>query len=451
MDEEGQNYLDNYEDDNFDILDENQIDKVKNANYIKAENQENQENLPSNNNNLDTNINNLNNNISNNTKSEQLNNEYIINNNPQQIKVEEKSNNQNKENSKNLLNEANINDNNTINDAQITQKENPTNVATNSGNLNNDNFLENSIIGDIYKNLENLDNLYKSKINDEAIEIRIKQLAYSKLLVNIYEKDVKYLIIAYTNLGTTYLDYAYYEQAQEHLLNAFKLNEGIGENQTDELKEIQIKILINLAKCYLASNKANPAISISEKCLKMNQTLKGEDNISNTDIYYVLAKGHSEMRNFKTAVEYFSKMFAIFEQVYGFDSEKCAKVCMELGQIYEISNNLPDAIEYFKFAWEIWDKILKNSPNDEGHLMVVDVAIKLGELMEKSGNPSNSYEILKACEKKYGFTYENKKKKCIDIKKLLTKYCELSQDLDNNYIELVSLEVRYLKYFFFKF
>ena len=325
----------------------------------------------------------------------------------------------------------------------VNDNENMKQILNNNENLNNEqpeNFLETSIIGDVIKNLDNLELNIKDKSGDEAIEIRIKQLAYSKILVNIYEKEISYLIKAYTNLGVTYLENEYYEQAQEHLLTAFKLNEGV-DSQTRELQEFQVKILINLSKCYLASNKAIPSINISEKALKMNETLFGVTHISNTDIYYVLAKGNAANKNYKASVDYFSKMFEMFEQEYGFDSEKCAKVCMELGQIYEMSSNLNDAIEYFKFAWEIWEKVLKSSPSDEGYIMIVDVAIKLSELIEQSGNPTNSYEILKACENKYGSTYEKKKKKSMEIKKLLIRFSEASQDLAANYEELLGLEV----------
>lgn len=87
-----------------------------------------------------------------------------------------------------------------------------------------------------------------------------------------------------------YIDINYFEQAQEHLLNAFKLNENVSQDLNVSSKEYQIKILINLAKCYLENNKVSAALSITEKSLKMNQTLFGEEHVSNADIFYVLAK-----------------------------------------------------------------------------------------------------------------------------------------------------------------
>ena len=92
------------------------------------------------------------------------------------------------------------------------------------------------------------------------------------------------------------------------------------------MKEYQIKILINLAKCYLENEKLESALQISERSLKMNQTLFGENHISNEDIYYVLTKVKTKMKKYNISFE----KFEIYEKIYGFDSEK-TKICMEMG------------------------------------------------------------------------------------------------------------------------
>jgi tetratricopeptide (TPR) repeat protein len=151
-------------------------------------------------------------------------------------------------------------------------------------------FLEVSVINELIQNIDLIENKCKGNVGEDVVEMRIKQLAYAKLLKNVYNKDVSYLIKAYTQLGVAYLDINYFEQAQEHLLNAFKLNETSNDELNLSNKEYQIKILINLAKCYMENNKAPSALSICEKSLKMNQALLGENHVSNADIYYVLAK-----------------------------------------------------------------------------------------------------------------------------------------------------------------
>jgi tetratricopeptide (TPR) repeat protein len=155
---------------------------------------------------------------------------------------------------------------------------------------NEKNFLEISVIKELIQNIDSIENKCKGLIGEEIVDLRIKQLAYSKLLTNVYNKDIMYLIKAYTQLGISYLDINYFEQAQEHLLNAFKLNDIINDDLNISSKEYQIKILINLAKCYLENGKPTAALSICEKSLKTNKSLLGDNHVSNADIYYVLAK-----------------------------------------------------------------------------------------------------------------------------------------------------------------
>ena len=87
-------------------------------------------------------------------------------------------------------------------------------------------FLEISVIAEIIQLIEQIDNKCQGQIGEEIVNERIKQVSYSKILCNVYGKDVTYLIKAYAQLGIAYLDITYYEQAQEHLLKAFKLNEN---------------------------------------------------------------------------------------------------------------------------------------------------------------------------------------------------------------------------------
>lgn len=104
-------------------------------------------------------------------------------------------------------------------------------------------------------------------------------------------------------------------------------------------------------------------------------------------------------------------MFEIYEKLYGFDSEKSAKICMELAQIYELQADFNNAIEYYKNSYTIWEKILKEN-NSEFNLkqdnadtncneVFITISIKLAELFEKSENFQNAYEILKVVKNKY--------------------------------------------------
>ena len=67
-------------------------------------------------------------------------------------------------------------------------------------------FLEVSVISEIIQIVEQIDSKCKGQIGEDIVNERIKQLAYSKILCNVYGKDITYLIKVYTNLGIEYLD-----------------------------------------------------------------------------------------------------------------------------------------------------------------------------------------------------------------------------------------------------
>ena len=297
-------------------------------------------------------------------------------------------------------------------------------------------FLEVSVISEIIQIVEQIDSKCKDRVGEEIVNERIKQLAYSKILCNVYGKDITYLIKAYTNLGIAYLDIEYYEQAQEHLLNAFKLNENLSSDDNLSMKEYQIKILINLSKCYLESGKLETAQQISEKSLVMNKTLFGEDHVSNADIYYVLAKIHTELKNYNSAIENLGNMFKIYEKIFGYDSEKSAKISMEMGQIYEKANNIEEAIEYFDNAYKIWEKII----NDNSYEVLFQIAMKLSELYATNKKSESSYEILTKTEKEYGDKIKRSLKDRAVYQRCRIKACSYMNDINLLLQENLKLE-----------
>ena len=297
-------------------------------------------------------------------------------------------------------------------------------------------FLEVSVISEIIQTIEQIDSKCKGQIGEDIVNERIKQLAYSKILCNVYGKDITYLIKAYTNLGISYLDIEYYEQAQEHLLNAFKLNENLSNDDNLNMKEYQIKILINLSKCYLENDKLDTAQQISERSLSMNKTLFGEDHVSNADIYYILAKIHTKLKNYNTAIEDLSYMFKIYEKIYGYDSEKSAKISMEMGQIYELSENYSDAIQYYDNSYKIWEKII----NDNNYEVLFQIAMKLSELYVTCKHYEASYQYLTDTENKYGDKIKRNLKDRVVYQRCRIKACSYTNDIETLLQENLRLE-----------
>ena len=290
-------------------------------------------------------------------------------------------------------------------------------------------FLEVSVISEIIQMVEQIDSKCKGQIGEEIVNERIKQLAYSKILCNVYGKDITYLIKAYTNLGIAYLDIEYYEQAQEHLLNAFKLNENLSSDDNLSMKEYQIKILINLSKCYLEDGKGRLDIAqqISEKSLAMNKTLFGEDHVSNADIYYILSRINTKSKNYEAALKNLQSMFSIYEKIYGYNSEKSAKISMEIGQIYELAEEIKDSIEFYENSYNIWKKII----NDNNYEVLFQIAMKLSELYATIQDYRSSYEKLINTENEFGDKIKRSLKDRVIYQRCRIKACSLNNDINN--------------------
>ena len=290
-------------------------------------------------------------------------------------------------------------------------------------------FLEVSVISEIIQIVEQIDSKCKGQIGEEIVNERIKQLAYSKILCNVYGKDITYLIKAYTNLGIAYLDIEYYEQAQEHLLNAFKLNENLSSDDNLSMKEYQIKILINLSKCYLEDGKGRLDIAqqISEKSLAMNKTLFGEDHVSNADIYYILSRINTKQKNYEAALSNLQSMFGIYEKIYGYNSEKSAKISMEIGQIYELENAIKDSIDYYENSYNIWKKII----TENNYEVLFQISMKLSELYAAIEEYKTSYEKLIITEKEYGDKIKRSLKDRVIYQRCRIKACSLNNDINN--------------------
>ena len=105
------------------------------------------------------------------------------------------------------------------------------NINYDNNNFNQESdFLEISLIPEIIHSLKQIEKKIPSLSLDEIINERIHQLAYCEILVNIYNKDIIYLIKSQMNLGIAYFDKKCYSQALEHLLLASKYNEDKNNN-----------------------------------------------------------------------------------------------------------------------------------------------------------------------------------------------------------------------------
>ena len=296
--------------------------------------------------------------------------------------------------------------------------------------------LDSEIVNNIMEKIRNIQEKCEGNTSEETLNDRKAQLAYAKIATNIYNKDIKFLIEAHTELGICYLENDYFEQANEHLIDALKLNENLSSENNLNMKEYQIKISVNLARSFLKSEKYEEAEKLCEKILYINKILFGEDHPSNADIYYILSKVNLNNEKYNEAIDNLRSMYEIFEKIYGFNSDRIAKICMELARIYEIWGKMNETIEYYTNSYKIWENIIE----DDNYEILFEIAMKLSEIFKKTNNVIDSYNIIVETDDKYTNKCNRSLKDRVILQKLRIDLCSNLKDMDLYLNENLKLE-----------
>ena len=296
--------------------------------------------------------------------------------------------------------------------------------------------LDSEIVNNIMEKIRNIQEKCEGNTSEETLNDRKDQLAYAKIITNIYNKDIKFLIEAHTELGICYLENDYFEQANEHLIDALKLNENLSSGNNLTMKEYQIKIAVNLARSYLKNGKYDEAGKLCEKILYINKILFGEDHPSNADIYYILSKVNLNNEKYNEAIDNLRSMYEIFEKIYGFNSDRIAKICMELARIYEIWGKMDETIEYYTNSYKIWENII----DDDNYEILFEIAMKLSEIFKKTNNVIDSYNIIVETDDKYTNKGNRSLKDRVILQKLRIDLCSNLKDMDLYLKENLKLE-----------
>ena len=296
--------------------------------------------------------------------------------------------------------------------------------------------LDSEIVNNIMEKIRNIQEKCEGNTSEETLNDRKDQLAYAKIITNIYNKDIKFLIEAHTELGICYLENDYFEQANEHLIDALKLNENLSSENNLTMKEYQIKISVNLARSYLKNGKYDEAGKLCEKILYINKILFGEDHPSNADIYYILSKVNLNNEKYNEAIDNLRSMYEIFEKIYGFNSDRIAKICMEIARIYDIWGKMNETIEYYTNSYKIWENIIE----DDNYEILFELAMKLSEIFKKTNNVIDSYNIIVETDDKYTNKGNRSLKDRVILQKLRIDLCSNLKDMDLYLKENLKLE-----------
>ena len=299
-----------------------------------------------------------------------------------------------------------------------------------------ENFLEVTKVSELRNKIEQIDDACRNESGEKVVNLRTRQYAFANILVKVYHKEIYYLVHALTELGIAYLNMNYIPQAEEHLTEAFKLNEKESEGSDMKTKEYHIKICVKLAEVFLMKGEAEKALKISEKNLEENQKIYGKDHLSNVDIYYNIANANSRLENYQIAIDNFRIINTIYEKHFGADSDKSAKICLEMAQVYEAWKSYNDAIEYYINSYKIFEKIIK----DNNYEIMYVISLKISSLYGSLGRHEDAFKILDNTNKEFDNKTLRTLKQIYSYQKNKIKYCMHMNDLQLLLTERLKLE-----------
>lgn len=347
--------------------------------------------------------------------------EYNINN----IAIEE-SKKEEEINNINDINNRNQAPNNKIN--PIMNQENIDDL-----DITSDDFLEKSLINEIKQTINQLEHHCETQIGESAVEDRCRILSYAIILVDVYKKSVSNLIYPHAKLGEAYYDIKYYEQAKEHIENAFKYNNDSNNEKYQKLPEDYfLRLAIKLSKCNLELKQYETALKIANKSLENNKNFFGENDISNVEIYDIIYQAEKNLEIIPEAIEHLKILYEFYSKIYDEKSYKCSNALKEIASLYEIEKQYKEAIEYyFKYFNRIEEIDIKNKMKE-----IYDTAMKIAGLYAELKQYKEAYDFLKKIDNEYNNGYNKTDKDKCEYQNFM---CTLAFNLNDDNIYLNEL------------
>ena len=347
--------------------------------------------------------------------------EYNINN----IAIEE-SKKEEEINNINDINNRNQAPNNKIN--PIMNQENIDDL-----DITSDDFLEKSLINEIKQTINQLEHHCETQIGESAVEDRCRILSYAIILVDVYKKSVSNLIYPHAKLGEAYYDIKYYEQAKEHIENAFKYNNDSNNEKYQKLPEDYfLRLAIKLSKCNLELKQYETALKIANKSLENNKNFFGENDISNVEIYDIIYQAEKNLEIIPEAIEHLKILYEFYSKIYDEKSDKCSNSLKEIASLYEIEKQYKEAIEYyFKYFNRIEEIDIKNKMKE-----IYDTAMKIAGLYAELKQYKEAYDFLKKIDNEYNNGYNKTDKDKCEYQNFM---CTLAFNLNDDNIYLNEL------------
>eukprot|EP00826_Nyctotherus_ovalis_P012912 TRINITY_DN13438_c0_g2_i3.p1 TRINITY_DN13438_c0_g2~~TRINITY_DN13438_c0_g2_i3.p1 ORF type:complete len:145 (+),score=51.09 TRINITY_DN13438_c0_g2_i3:562-996(+) len=125
----------------------------------------------------------------------------------------------------------------------------------------------------------------------------------------------------------------------------------------------------------MEGGETDDALKLLEKSLKMNKTILGEDDYSNSIIHTLMARAYVKKGKYQEAIQQYSIVWEYAEAKYGLKSKEVAEVFLELADTYDKNKEYKDAVEFQRRAFDTFKEV-----GGIDKKKVATMAITLGEM-----------------------------------------------------------------------
>lgn len=183
--------------------------------------------------------------------------------------------------------------------------------------------------------------------DEEALTIRMHELALSKILVFTHGKSDFKLVQSHHHIGEAYLNYKCYEQAIDHLTVALKKNSKLTEIK--ETKLYHSYMLTTLSRCYFEIASYEDALEVLNRAEDIQKgCTSSESYIDNIETLQLISKCYLKLKNYKEALKYIDSTLELIAKIHGENSKEFAVANVLKSKIYSEEGNLVQGIEELK-------------------------------------------------------------------------------------------------------
>ncbi|CEM12619.1 unnamed protein product [Vitrella brassicaformis CCMP3155] len=224
---------------------------------------------------------------------------------------------------------------------------------------------------------------------ERLIEVRIREMAVCKMLVDAFQHPPTNMGLASCRLAEAYIRGGYPEQARHHLKDA----QSVVSKLRSSLDRDRLMTELNGSTAYLLlihEQNVSAATKKLSAAARLCVGVHGESNLYYAKLQVWLALAAIELKNWDTALDHLSAAWEIREDMLGLQHEGTVEVWLRMAETQWASGQKDDAIALIRRAVETLEE---SSPSSA---LLIESAFRLSEWMHAKGDTEEAMDLLES-------------------------------------------------------